>query len=138
MLNLEVFSVVLVDFSKSMEQIEYLTHHFQSKALQVLLLDLLLQDILQLLKYNSVIIFSLLSIKLSIRLLSIDLDQEDNLIVQVLHLELHGVLLVMVLFIIHNLLKLILLILLDLKQLFLEIQFKQRAYYWHLLEIQTL
>lgn len=138
MLNLEVFSVVLVDFLKSMEQIEYLTHHFQNKASQVSLLDLLLQDILQLLKYNSVIIFSLLSIKLSIRLLNIDLDQEDNLIVQVLHSELHGVLLVMVLFTIHNLLKLILLILLDLKLLFLEIQFKRRVYCWHLLEIQIL
>lgn len=82
MLSLEAFLDVPVVFWRSMGLIGSLIPHYRSKALLGLLSVLLLLDILPLLKFNLVIISSLLLIRLLTKLLSIDLDLETNLIVE--------------------------------------------------------
>ena len=113
MLSLEVYLDALVDWFKSMVLKEFLIPHFLNRELLALLLELLSQDILPLLKFSLEIISSLLLIRLSTKLRNIDLDLEVNFNVGNLLLDQLGVLLVMVAFITHNLLKLISVILQD-------------------------
>lgn len=138
MLSLEVFLDVLVDWLKSMGLREFLIHHSQSRELRDLLLELLSRGILPSLKFSLGIIYFRLLIRLSIKLLSTDIDLADNFNVGNLLLDLHGVLLVMVDFITHNLLKLISVIHQDWKLLFPEIQFKQKVFFLPRSEIQIL
>lgn len=128
----------LVDWFKSMVLKEFLIPHFLNRELLALLLELLSQDILPLLKFSLEIISSLLLIRLSTKLRNIDIDLEVNFNVGNLLLDQLGVLLVMVAFITHNLLKLISVILQDWKLLFREILFKPKVFFWLQSEIQIL
>ena len=79
---MEEFSDAQVDCYKNTELIEYSILHYLSKELLDLLSVWLLLDTLLLQKFNSVIIFSQLSIKLLIKLLNTDTGQADNLNVE--------------------------------------------------------
>ena len=81
-LNLVVYSDAQVDYYKSTELIEFSILHCLNKVLLDLLSVWLLLDILLLLKFNLVIIFSQPLIKSSIKLLNTDTDQVDNSIVE--------------------------------------------------------
>lgn len=129
MLSLEESSDVRVGYLKNMGLIGYSIRHFLSKVLLGLRLVMLFSVILPLQKFNLGIIFSLLSIKLSIKQLNTGLGLEANFIVVAWHLGLHGELLVMVPSIILNHLRLILLTLQVSKLLFQEIPSKQKDCY---------
>jgi len=131
-----VFLDAQAGYCKSTESIEFSILHYLNKVLPDLLSVWLLLGILLSLKFNSVIIFSQLSIKSLMRLLNTDTDQVDNSIVENWLSDLPGVLLVMVLFITLNHLKLISVILQVLRLSFQEILFKQKVFFWLLLEIQ--
>lgn len=129
MLNLGVSLDALVVYCKNTVLIEYLTLHCHSRELQDLLLVLQLLATLLLHKFSLVIIFSLLSIKLSTKLLNIDIVLEINLIAVVSPFEQHGELSAMEHCIILSHLKHTLHIHLDLKLWCPVIQSKQKVSY---------
>lgn len=80
---MEVFLDALKGFCRSMVLTEFLILLSLNRELQDLQLDWQLSDILLLPKYSSETIYSLLLIRLSIRLQSIGSDLEVNSIVEV-------------------------------------------------------
>ena len=93
---------VPADCARSMVLTESLILLFLNKVLQDLLSELLSLDTLLLLKFSSEITSSQPLIRLLTKPLNTGSDQEDNLIVENLHSEPHGALLVMELFITPN------------------------------------
>lgn len=131
-----MYSDAQVDYYKNTELIEFSILHCLNKVLLDLLSVWLLLDILLLLKFNLVIIFSQPLIRSSIKLPNTDTDQVDSSIVESWLSDQPGVLLVMVLFIIHNHLRLTSVIHQDLKLSFQETLFKLKDSSWPQLEIQ--